>query len=163
MKPRRAQTDIHNRLLEVRTEYEKKKEMKKEMKAKEEMDKCTFKPNINNKSKNIESRFKSVAAGEKPVQRDPKAASFYGEGAITAADLLGPKRGGPGEGGSKKKTEELPQVGEYLQCTFKPELISNFKKKILQKKVEVRGVDDAARRMRGAHESREKTKNYLER
>lgn len=162
MKPRRTQTDIHNRLLEVRTEYEKKKELKKEIKDKKEMEKCTFKPNINTKSKNIESRFKSVAAGEKPVVKDPKAASFYGEGAITAADLLEPRKGGePIQ--KKKNTEELPQVGEYLQCTFKPELVSNFKKKILQKKVEVRGVDDAARRMRGAHESREKTKNYLER
>lgn len=86
---KRVQTDIHNRLLEARSEYEKKKEIKKEMKAKEEMDKCTFKPIINTKSKNIESRFKSVAAGEKPVAKDPKATSFYGESGITAADLLG--------------------------------------------------------------------------
>lgn len=56
---RRVNTDIHNRLLEVRTEYQKKKEMKREQIESEVMTKCTFKPSINNKSKKIESRFKT--------------------------------------------------------------------------------------------------------
>ncbi len=140
----------------MRTEYAKKKEIRKEQKAIEEMEKCTFKPTINTKSKNIESRFKSNASGEKP--KDQKVAAFQSGGAITAADLFGAKKGAGEVAKPQKQKNELPQVGEYLHCTFKPELVSNFQKKSLKKKVEVRGVDDAARRMREAHSNREKTK-----
>ncbi len=78
---------------------------------------------------------------------------------------MGKRTTSQGKSPLRKKTEELPQVGEYLQCTFKPEIIGKkFNKGILAKKKEAaRGVDNAAKRMREAHESREKTKNYMER
>lgn len=140
--------------------------MRQEQKVKQEMEKCTFKPNINEKSKNLESRFKNGSAPTPEKPKDQKAAVFNSGGVISAADLLGAKRGDLGTSPKRKKTvgEELPQVGHYLQCTFKPDIIGrNFNKQILEKKKDIRGVDDAAKRMREAHESREKTKNYMER
>ena len=165
---RKAATEHHKKLIEAKKEYEKKKQQRLEQQAKEEMDKCTFKPSINEKSKNLESRFKNGGAPTPEEPKDAKAAAFMSGGGITAADLLGGGGGAaqakPGTSPKKRKSEELPQVGQYLQCTFKPEIIgTNFNKQILNKKKGARGVDDAAKRMREAHEEREKTKNYLER
>ena len=140
--------------------------MRQEQKAKQEMEKCTFKPTINEKSKNLESRFKNGGAPTPEKPKDQKAAVFNNGGVISAADLLGAKRADTATSPKKRKapSEELPQVGEYLQCTFKPEIIgTNFNKQIFQKKKDVKGVDDAAKRMREAHENREKIKNYMER
>lgn len=99
--------------------------MRKEEKAKQEMENCTFKPSINEKSKNLDSRFKNGSAPTPEKPKDQKTAVFNSGGVISAADLLGAKRGDVGTSPKKRKSaaEELPQVGEYLKCTFKPEII----------------------------------------
>ncbi len=71
-----ANMEYHQRLIEAKTEYEKKKALRKEQKDKQEMDKCTFKPSINEKSKNLDSRFKNGGAPAPEKPKDAKVAIF---------------------------------------------------------------------------------------